>query len=184
MTYSGQQLANHWIYKNFGILGDAVVAFRGPCDVPMEHMVDIEDVLHEDLIYSIDMLHFIIEIFATSLREGVLVQRLFMSVIQEKLNCLLLEQGNTEDMIVRRGDDLFFQDRKKLSVSICTVSPTSVIIHAGLNIRSEGAPVEAAGLQSELGLENFQALAMTCMKTLCDEWEDINRSCCKVRGVL
>ena len=77
MAYTGQALSNHWIYKNFGILGDAVVAFTGPCEIDQSRMVDLEDVLNDDQIYSSHMLHFIVEVFGATLREGVLLQRLF-----------------------------------------------------------------------------------------------------------
>jgi hypothetical protein len=178
LAYSGEQLSNHWIYRHYGILGDAVVCFSGPCDVDVHQMVDLEDVMNDDYIYSTKMLHFIVEIFGASLREGVLVQRLFTSIIQSKINELL---GG--DVIKRRGDDLFYNDTQKLSVSICTLSPTSVLIHTGLNIDAEGAPVEAAGLASELNIEDIDQLATSCMKTLVQEWDDILLSCCKVRAV-
>jgi uncharacterized protein len=180
MPYTGDALANHWIYRNFGTLGDAVVAFIGPCEVTPDRMVDLEDVLNNDSIYSRQMLHFIIELFEPSLREGVLIQRLFSSILQQKLNDLMGDSA-----IERRGDDLFYQNTKKLSVSICTVSPTSILIHAGLNVESGGAPVEAAGLTNDLGLEqsDIEQFALNCMHALADEWKDIRMACCKVRAV-
>ena len=103
--------------------------------------------------------------------------------MQDKINNLIREAH-----IKRRGDDLFYKDTQKLSVSICTVSPTSILIHTGLNIDSTGAPVEASGLESELGikdtLQDIEAFASACMRTLAEEWEDIKLSCCKVRAVL
>lgn len=179
IPYTGDELSNHWIYRNFGILGDAVVAFTGPCEISPEKMVDLEDVLNDDFIYSKKMLNFIVEIFGITLQEGVLIQRLFSGIIQDKIN-LMTEGAN----IRRRGDDLFYQDTAKLSVSICTLSPTSILIHTGLNIDSTGAPVEASGLSSELGMENIEPLAMACMRTLAEEWQDIRLSCCKVRAVV
>ena len=178
IPYTGDQLSNHWIYKNFGVLGDAVVGFIGPCTVDLAKMVDLEDVLNDDFIYSRQMLHFIVEIFGIPLQDGVLLQRLFTAIIQDKVNALVPEAN-----IRRRGDDLFYQDTQKLSGSICTVSPTSILIHTGLNIDATGAPVEASGLTSELGLNDVQPLAMACMRTLAEEWEDIKISCCKVRAV-
>lgn len=179
IPYTGDELSNHWIYRNFGILGDAVVAFIGPCEIDGEKMVDLEDVLNDDFIYSKKMLNFIVEIFGITLQEGVLIQRLFSGIIQDRIN-MMLEGAN----IRRRGDDLFYQDTAKLSVSICTVSPTSILIHTGLNIDSAGAPVEASGLSSELGMENIEPLALACMRTLAEEWQDIRLSCCKVRAVV
>ncbi|MDX2085343.1 MAG: DUF366 family protein [Candidatus Melainabacteria bacterium] len=181
LPYTGEALSNHWIYRNFGTMGDAVVAFVGPCRVDQDHMVDLEDVLNDDTIYSTQMLHFIVEVFGIPLQEGVLIQRLFSAILQDKLNHLL---GDFK--IQRRGDDLFFNDTQKLSVSICTLSPTSILIHAGLNVDSQGAPVEAAGLISDLHLSQdaIEPFAMSCMRTLADEWQDIRLSCCKVRAVV
>lgn len=181
LPYTGGELRNHWIYRNFGMLGDAVVAFSGPCDVDRDSMVDLEDVLNDDFIYSKHMLHFIVEVFGSSLQEGVLLQRLFSSIIQDRINALD-ESAN----IKRRGDDLFYRDTAKLSVSICTLSPTSILIHTGLNIDAQGTPVEAAGLRSELNMDDatIEALAMACMRTLTEEWADIRMSCCKVRAVV
>ena len=33
IKYIGSQLVPHWIYKNFKIQGDAIVAFIGECEV-------------------------------------------------------------------------------------------------------------------------------------------------------
>lgn len=180
IPYTGKELNNHWIYRNFGILGDCVVAFVGPCEVDLDSMVDLEDVLNNDYIYSKKMLNFIVEIFGISLQEGVLLQRLFSSIIQDRINAV-----SQEAQIKRRGDDLFYRDTAKLSVSICTLSPTSILIHTGLNIDAHGAPVEASGLASELGMDDhIESLAMACMRTLAEEWADIQLSCCKVRAVV
>lgn len=180
IPYTGDELSNHWIYRNFGILGDAVVSFVGPCEVDRDRMVDLEDVLNDDYIYSKKMLNFIVEIFGITLQEGVLLQRLFSSIIQDRIHIM-----NEEAHVKRRGDDLFHRNTAKLSVSICTLSPTSILIHTGLNIDAHGAPVEAAGLASDLSMEDqIEALAMACMRTLAEEWEDIQLSCCKVRAVV
>ena len=181
IAYTGLELSSHWIYRNCGVLGEAAVAFVGPCDVPLAHMVDLEDVRHEDAIYSQEMLHFIIELFGVPLREGVLLQRLLTAILKAKLEEVAKKQKLE---IKRMGDDLFINNTKKLSVSICTVSPTSVLIHLGLNITSEGTPVETAGLTSDLGIQDIKKFANSCMRSLVEEWEDINRSCCKVKAVL
>ena len=130
IKYIGSQLAPHWIYKNFKIQGDAIVAFRGECEVKLTEMVDIEDVINNEPIYSKYMLSFITEQFNVELVEGVFRQRLLMCCIKEALE----KRG----FVVRRsGDDLFVNDRK-LSVSIATKSMTSVLIHTGVNILSDG----------------------------------------------
>ena len=180
LPYTGDALANHWIYKNFGILGDAMVAFVGPCDVPVESMVDLEDVLNNDAIYSAHMLHFVLELFGPNLREGVMLQRLLTAILQQKLNDRL--GGHA---LERHGDDLFYHKTQKLSVSICTLSPTSVLVHCGLNVETINTPVPAAGLTSDLGMdyEAIKHLAIASMYALADEWKDIKLACCKVKAV-
>ena len=74
-------------------------------------------------------------------------------------------------------------DGKKLSVSIATKSTTSILIHTGLNIVSEGAPVKASGLTSELGITDIKEFALEIMKRYSEELEDINLASTKVRGV-
>ena len=72
---------------------------------------------------------------------------------------------------------------RKLSVSIATKSITSILIHTGLNILSEGAPVAASGLTSELGIKDIKAFALDVMKRYSEELEDIVLASTKVRGV-
>ena len=169
IKYIGSQLAPHWIYKNFGIQGDAIVAFKGECEVKLE------DVINNEPIYSKYMLSFITEQFGVNLVEGVFRQRLLICIIKE-----LLEENSI--FVVRNGDDLMI-DGRKLSVSIATKSITSVLIHTGLNIVSEGAPVKASGLTSELGIQNIDAFALEVMKRYSEEIDDIKMASTKVRGV-
>ena len=176
IKYIGSQLAPHWIYKNFNLQGDAIVAFTGECKVDLSEMVDIEDVINNEPIYSKYMLSFITEQFGVSLSEGVFRQRLLMCIIKE----LLEERGI---FVIRIGDDLMI-DGKKLSVSIATKSITSVLIHTGLNIVSDSAPVMASGLTSELGVTDVKSFAQEVMKRYSEELEDITLACTKVRGVI
>ena len=175
IKYIGSQLAPHWIYKNLKLQGDAIVAFIGECEVALTEMVDIEDVINNEPIYSKSMLSFITEQFNVNLVEGVFRQRLLICIIKE----LLAERGI---FVVRNGDDLMI-DGKKLSVSIATKSTTSILIHTGLNILSEGAPVKASGLTSELGIVDIKEFALEVMKRYSEELEDINLASTKVRGV-
>ena len=155
--------------------GDAIVAFVGECEVALTEMVDIEDVINNEPIYSKSMLSFITEQFNVNLVEGVFRQRLLICIIKE----LLEERGV---FVVRKGDDLMI-DGRKLSVSIATKSTTSILIHTGLNILSEGAPVKASGLTSELGITDIKEFALEVMKRYSEEIEDINLASTKVRGV-
>ena len=175
IKYIGSQLTPHWIYKNFKIQGDAIVAFVGECEVKLTEMVDIEDVINNEPIYSKYMLSFITEQFNVELVEGVFRQRLLVTCIKEALE--------RRGFFVRRnGDDLFVND-KKLSVSIATKSMTSVLIHTGLNILSDGAPIPVSGLGSDLGIEDIKEFAQEIMQKYSDEIEDIILASTKVRGV-
>ncbi len=175
IKYIGSQLAPHWIYKNFKIQGDAIVAFCGECEVKLTEMVDIEDVINDEPIYSKYMLSFISEQFNINLVEGVFRQRLLMCVIKEALE----KRGF---VVKRSGDDLFVND-KKLSVSIATKSLTSTLIHTGLNIFSQGAPIEVSALESDLGIKDIKEFALEVMKNYSEELEDIVLASTKVRGV-
>ena len=174
IKYTGRELSPHWIYKNFKICGDCVVAFIGEVEVNLSEMVDIEDVINNEPIYSKKMLNFIIERFAVSLDEMVWCQRLFVSIIKETL-----EKRGIK--LQRSGDDLFFEG-KKLSVSIATKSITSSLIHTALNIVGEGAPIKVSSL-NEMGIEDVENLAKDIMSAFCAECESINMAKCKVRGV-
>ena len=176
IKYIGSQLAPHWIYKNFKIQGDAIVAFCGECEVKLTEMVDIEDVINDEPIYSKYMLSFISEQFNVNLVEGVLRQRLLISIIKEMLE--------KHGFVVQRSGDDIFVNGKKLSVSIATKSLTSVLIHTGVNILSEGAPIPVSGLVSDLGIKNIKEFALEVMKRYSEEIDDIILASTKVRGVL
>jgi len=155
IPYDGTQLNSHWIYQNFDVLGDAIVAFQGKADVNLDHMVDLEDVKHKAPIYSPLMLHFIGEWFEDSLDKGILLQHLFVCEVYETL----LEKGIQK--LSRRGNDIFF-DNRKLSVSIATRSPLSVLMHVGINIETKGTPIPTSGL-SELDIPP-QAFALEVLE--------------------
>ena len=121
------------------------------------------------------MLSFISEQFNVGLVEGVFRQRLLICKIKEALE----KRGFS---VTRDGDDLFF-DNKKLTVSIATKSATSILIHTGVNIISEGAPIKASGLQSDMKISDIKNLAQEIMVQYSEEIDDIVMASTKVRGV-
>lgn len=175
IKYEGFQLAPHWIYKNFKIQGDATVAFIGECDVKLDEMVDIEDVINNEPIYSKLMLSFISEQFNIGLVEGVFRQRLLICIIKEAL-----EKRGVK--LTRSGDDLYVGN-KKLTVSIATKSATSVLIHTGVNIISDGAPIAACGLKNNLNIDDIEEFANEILENYANEIDDIVMASTKVRGV-
>ncbi len=181
ITYDGRQLAGHWIYRQHDLLGDAIVAFRGACDVQLTEMVDIEDVKASAPIYSPEMVHFIAEFFDLDLEKAVYRQRLLVVTAKEYLEEKLSQR------VTRRGDDLYLprlQDGRpgKLSVSIATSSPVSTLIHTGFNILTDGTPVATVGL-TELGIDPDD-FAQVVLERYTAEVEDIWLARCKVRPVL
>ena len=177
IKYTGEQLSPHWIYKNFGIMGNAIVAFIGECEVNLNHMVDIEDVVNNEPIYSKKMLNIIAEDFNSTLVEMVYKQRLLVTITKE-----LIEKKHPDINIRRSADDLFINN-KKLSVSIATKSITSTLIHFGLNIISEGAPVNAADLTQDALITDIKQFAMEILSYYKEEVKDIELAATKVRGV-
>jgi uncharacterized protein len=179
ITYDGRQLAPHWIYRQYDLLGDAAVAFVGPCQVDLSEMVDIEDVKAAAPIYSPLMLHVIAEFFDGDLHQTVYRQRLLIVTAKELLERL------TDRPVTRRGDDLYLPREDdspgKLSVSIATSSATSTLIHTGFNIRTEGTPVPTVGL-AELGVD-VHTFAGELLRRYADEVQDIWLARCKVRAV-
>ena len=175
IKYEGFQLAPHWIYKNFKIQGDSTVAFIGECDVKLNEMVDIEDVINNEPIYSKLMLSFISEQFNIGLVEGVFRQRLLICIIKEAL-----EKRGVK--LTRSGDDLYVGN-KKLTVSIATKSATSVLIHTGVNLISDGAPIAACGLKNDLNIDDIEQFAKEILENYANEIDDIVMASTKVRGV-
>jgi hypothetical protein len=173
LTYTGAQLRSGWVAEATGLSGGAAAAFLGPCDVAPEHMVDREDLEAGARIASPRMLHLIIEHPGVDLPNITLRQRLLMALAGEILNAHL-----GEPLLRRQGDDLYLRDRK-LSVSVATTSPSSGLIHAGFNLRGEGAPVPAIGLE-ELGVA-VREFAERLLAAYADEIERAHQASLKVR---
>lgn len=176
--YCGKELAPCWIYRKHGVQGDAIVSWIGECDVKIDDMADIEDVLSNSPIYSKKMLHFLVEHFNMSLIEGVVRQRLLICIARDAI----LQKGISPVDLQRQGDDLFFKNGK-LSVSIAAKSINSVLIHFAMNVDSEGAPVKAAGLETDLALEKIRGLAENIMENYVRECSEIMDASCKVKGL-
>jgi uncharacterized protein len=175
LKYDGTQLSSHFAYRNFGLAGDSIVAFRGSVEVNLTEMVDIEDVINKEPIASDGMLSFIIEVFDQTLAGMVCLQRLFTAILQDELNSRLLQLA-----VSRSGDDLFFKGRK-LSVSIATVSPLSAMIHMALNIKPTGAPVSISCLD-EMGID-WHDFAEKILAKLTEEYESMQFARVKVNWI-
>ena len=184
--YLGPELRPHFLLTQLQMKGSALAAWVGPCDVKTEHLVDWEDRLANDSIKAEKMIHFLGEFFGITLREGVFLQRLLMSIMREVLTDFLRDEVRISaagllNSLRRDGDDLFLLERK-LSVSIVTASPVSVLLHAGINVDPSGAPVPAIGLD-ELKIDAAR-FAKEVLKRFENEWQSIEWACTKVRPVV
>lgn len=175
LTYSGEQLTSHFSLKNFKIMGDSLVAFIGRCDVSGDNLVDMEEVLASQRIYSPKMLHFIGEFFGMGMREVVLWQYILVSLA---MSGLISREKGLE--IERDGDDLYVGERK-LSISVATVSPVSALLHLGINIDTKGIEFPTIGL-TELGV-NPGEFALWVLEAFVKEVEGVRKAMAKVRWV-
>jgi hypothetical protein len=171
IDYDGSQLKPLYGYLNHKLAGDSILAFEGSCDVSLDLMVDLEDLVVNAEFKSDKMLHFFVEIFRTDLVAAVSLQRLLVAIVQN----ILLRSGHN---LKREGDDLYFNE-KKLSVSIASGSSVSVMIHLGLNITNEGTPVPTCSLK-DFGLE-AKPLALIVMNEFSAEYSSIVEATQKVR---
>jgi hypothetical protein len=144
IRYTGEELRSGWVREHTGLIGDAAAAFIGPCLVPTENLVDMDDARSGAHIESAMMAHIIIEHIKCPLQVAVLRQRLLASLLRELLNSAGLNAH-------RDGDDVYLEMRK-LTVSIAAPSEVSSLIHMGINVDPQGAPVPAAGLE-DAGIE-------------------------------
>ena len=177
--YDGSQLHSLFAYLEHGVLGPSIVSWQGACDIPFSHMVDGEDLLQKAVIQGDEMLHFIIEVFDRDLFSAVALQRLFASIVRDYLQKSSSVLQNSKQLI-REGDDIYLEGRK-LSISIATKSPVSVMVHFAMNITNEGTPVKTLSL-GDLNLKPRE-VAVTLMDLFKEEFQSIVIATQKVRPV-
>lgn len=177
--YDGAQLTSLRNYLKFGLLGDSIVSWIGPCNVTPEHMVDGEDLLAKAEIRGDKMLHFTVELFDSTLFAAVGVQRLLAAIVKDALRSTSPKTALITQL-TREGDDIFCDDGK-LSISIATQSPTSSLIHFAVNVVNRGTPVRTISLE-EFGVEPV-AFAKLVMDLFSREMHSIREATRKVRWV-
>ncbi len=173
--YDGHQLRSLYAYLHHNLLGDSIIGWIGPCDIPFENMVDGEDLIAQSRICGASMVHLIIEKFDSTLAFGVATQRLLASMCKD-----LLEELASDHALIRKGDDLF-EGNRKLSISIASQSPTSTMIHFALNVLNTGTPVPTLALE-DLNIEPV-GFAKELMRRFCHEIDEILCATYKVKGL-
>ncbi|MBN1133505.1 MAG: DUF366 family protein [Methanosarcinaceae archaeon] len=171
MDYDGSQISSLWGYNTEGIKDDSIIAFRGKCDVKLDHMIDLEDKRDHESIYSEDMLHFIIEHFdSIDMKLIYARQRFFTAIVSE----ILTEHGIT---VKREGDDLFVNN-KKLTISIASTSAVSQKIHFGINVvHDDYGNLEECGIKGN----DLAVLVEEIGNRYVQEFEDIEKDLRKSR---
>ncbi len=172
-VYTGKELRSGWVGSRTGFSGDAAAGFIGPCHVATEDLVDLDDARAGEFIHAASMAHVIVEHPGCDLETAVLRQRLLVSILCEIL-------GERRIGVRRSGDDVFFGSRK-LTVSIAAPGPASALIHLGINVDPEGAPVPAIGL-TEMGVAPA-GLLEELLERYRSEVESIRYATGKVRPV-
>jgi uncharacterized protein len=170
--YDGEMLSSRFAYKFFKdkvIRTGNIIAFRAPMRVEKEHMVDIQDLMDEDYIYSDDAINFLIEIPDIDLFGGVCFQRIFNSLIanilaEKYLKCDIEIDG--DDIMVHKEHERggIVQSKGKASVSIAKKCNGAVLIHTGINIRVGKSKAPAFAFSTNLTDEQAQEFMQSVVK--------------------
>jgi hypothetical protein len=161
-VYDGKLLHNRFAYRFFRErtlpIGN-IIAFRAPMKVEVEGMIDSEDVLNNDYIYSDDAINFLWEIPYLDAFGAVAWQRLFNTLMANILSTKYLNAPIEVD-----GDDLMVhkehsqggvtQPKGKCSVSITYTKNGTALGHTGINI---SAGKKAPAFAYSTNLTNEQA---------------------------
>ena len=140
-TYDGDLIHRRFAYtffKNRTLPIGNIVTFRSPMLVEADGMIDHEDVLKNDFIYSDDAINFCWEIPGLDSFGAVAWQRLFNTSIANILQSMIQApiEVDGDDLIVHkeftRGG--IVQHKGKCSVSITYTKDGAAIGHTGINV--------------------------------------------------
>lgn len=141
-NYDGKLLHSRFAYKFFRKntlpIGN-IIAFRGPMQVEAEGMIDNEDVLNNDFIYSDDAINFLWEIPNVDAFGAVAYQRLLNTQIANILSFKYIKapiEVDGDDLIVHKEHNQggVVQPKGKCSVSITYTKNNVALGHTGINI--------------------------------------------------
>jgi len=155
-VYDGKILHSRFAYKFFRDktlpIGN-IIAFRAPMKVELEGMIDSEDVLNNDYIYSDDAINFLWEIPYLDSFGAVAWQRLFNTQIANILSNKFIKapiEVDGDDLIVHKehAQGGITQQKGKCSVSITYSRNNIAMGHTGININAgKKAPAFAYSTQ-------------------------------------
>ena len=163
--YDGSLLHHRFAYSFFRNkvlpIGN-IIAYRAPMKVETDGMIDQEDVLNNEFIYSDDAINFLWEIPGIDTLGAIAYQRLFNTNMANILSTKYLKKPievDGDDLIVHAEHEQhgIIQPKGKCSVSITHVKDGAALGHTGINIKAgRDAPSFAysTGLSDELA-RNF-----------------------------
>ena len=177
-TYNGDLLHTRFAYKYFREktlpIGN-ILAFRSPMHVEADGMIDTEDIIKNEFIYSDDAINFLWEIpCLNDLFGAVAYQRLLNTNIANILSSKYINapiEVDGDDLIVHKDHDQngVKQSKGKCSVSITYVRDGVTLGHTGINITAgDQAPDHAYSTH----LDNLQANSL--MKEVIDMFYQMN----------
>ncbi len=140
-VYDGSLLHDRFSYRFFRNkvlpIGN-IIAFRAPMVVEAEGMIDKEDILNNDFIYSDDAVNFLWEIPNLDALGAVFFQRLFntqiANILSRTLNAPIEVAG--DDLMVHKEHEQHgvIQPSGKCSVSITYTKNGAALGHTGINV--------------------------------------------------
>jgi len=138
--YDGSLIHNRFaysIYRKDVVRSGDIVAFIGPMEVT-DNLIDLEDSLEKDFIYSEKAINFCWEIPHVELFGGIAFQRLFNTAIANILHSIIKApiEMKGDDLIVHKSFEQggIVQQKGKASVSITAEKNGAVVGHTGINI--------------------------------------------------
>jgi len=162
--YNGDLIHSRFAYKHFRKntlpIGN-IVAFRAPMEVEAEGMIDSEDMITNDYIYSDDAVNFCWEIPNLCPFGAVSFQRLLNTQIANILSAKYLKapiEVDGDDLIVHKEHNQggVTQMKGKCSVSI-TYSKNNVALgHTGINVEA-GKKAPAFAFSTKLSDEDVES---------------------------
>ena len=140
--YDGNIIHDRFAYKFFRNktlpIGN-ILAFRAPMTVEADGMIDLEDTLKNDYIYSEDAINFVWEIPGLDAFGAVAWQRLFNTQIANILSTQYLKapiEVDGDDLLVHKEFEQhgIIQPKGKCSVSITYAKNGAALGHTAINV--------------------------------------------------
>lgn len=184
--YNGDLIHKRFAYRFFkkdvSPYGN-IITFRAPMFVS-DNLIDLEDSLSNDYIFSDDAINFCWEIPNLCPIGAVAFQRLLNTSIANSLSFLINKP------IEMRGDDMMVHDKfigsdkkeyevGKVSVSITYSKDNVAVGHTGININA-GKKAPGFAFSSKLNDQQVQQLQMNVIDYFNSEVADIQRATTKI----